>query len=152
QRLDVRGPRVEYFARDCVPSKQAIGRYPTPTFAVLPNGGKQPGLPDGAARAISTLREHFDVIVCDLPTIDDSRRRFVGDLHDALDSLVVAVTPICEAVEAVRRAIEIDASLSPSERRSASVFVVATGDESVCELTTDELAAAIGHPVAADMP
>ena len=161
-RLAVRGPVLEDFSGDAPPRPAALGAVHEPPLWVLPCGGS--GIPStghSAVRALYRLRDHFDVVICDLPpptlaagagTLDG--RLLDGPLLDGLDWLLVAVTPDVEPVEATAAFL---ARLDESRRRgeiagSARVGVVTTGDEASTDLSPEVVARALRRPVLGSVP
>src|SRR5262245_393721 len=99
KRRHVRRPLVEHFMRDRTPEASAIGFHPTRSLAVVPNGGQQQRLVcEAAVVACSTLAQHFDVLVCDLPATEASGQIVFEALAPVLERLIVAVTPMRPAV------------------------------------------------------
>jgi len=154
-RLCVRGPLVEDFAAAAPPPVSRLGRLHHPPLAVLGSAGAGLGrLRLAAQTAAPLLRERFAVVVWDLVGGPSGPGRVVGGRLDALDWLLLAVTPRADAVAAAAHFVEhfetarARGALHPRLRFG----VVCTGDEGSTEMTVGEVADALPVPVVGSVP
>ncbi len=109
---------------------------------------------DAAGPALHALRNEFDVVISDVLGGPTGPQRAFGFNLDALDWLLLAVTPERESVEASRQFLELfgAARRQGIVRKELGLAIVRTGDESCTSLDDDEVEAGLGFPVAAAVP
>jgi hypothetical protein len=153
-RLPVRGPVLEDFAaRRAAPT--TIGRLPTPPLSVLGSSGGGLGQVRRAAeQATPVLRDGFDLVVWDLLAGPTGPERVVGGRLEALDWLLLAVTPEPGAVAAASHFLEHFGTARARGAVSASLRfgIVCTGDEGSTVLSPAEVARRLGQGVIGVVP
>jgi hypothetical protein len=109
---------------------------------------------DAAGPALHALRAEFDVVIADVLGGPTGAQRVFGLNLEALDWLLLAVTPQRESVEASRRFLELfgAARRQGVVRSDLGLAIVRTGDESCTTLDDAEVEAGLGFPVAAGVP
>lgn len=129
-RLAVRGPAIEDFAPGAGPALGSLSVVEG--LSVLPcAGGGLARVRLGAEHALPALREAFDVVVVDLVGGPTGPGRAIGGRLDALDWLLLAVTPDPDAVAASAHFLEM---IETARARGAidvrlRIGIVVTGDE-----------------------
>jgi MinD-like ATPase involved in chromosome partitioning or flagellar assembly len=153
-RLGVRGPVLEDYARPQMPTIGQLARLHSPSLAVLPCGGGGIGrLRFAADRALPELKEAFDVVVVDVPGGPSGAGSVVGSRLEALDWLVLAITPEAGAVAAASHFLELfDTARDRGDIGDVKLAVVSTGDESCTFLTPHEIEADLGVALAGRVP
>lgn len=154
-RLCVRGPLVEDFGDAVPPPVSGLGRLHHPPLTVVGSAGEGLGRARFAAQtAVPVLREQFAVVVWDLVGGPSGPGRVVGGRLEALDWLLLAVTPQPAAVATAAHFVE---HFETARTRGAvhprvRFGVVCTGDEGSTAMTVDEVAAALPAPVVGSVP
>ncbi len=153
-RLGVRGPVLEDYARPTPPTVAQLGRLFSPSLTVVPCGGGGIGrLRFATERALPQLVEAFDVVVVDAPGGPSGPGSVVGARLDALDWLVLAVTPEPGAVSAAVHFLELfGTARDRGDVGDVQLAVVCTGDESCTHLDCRDVEAATGVAVAGRVP
>jgi hypothetical protein len=145
-RLAVAGPSIEDFARNRVKGVSTLGRYHSPEFAVVPCEGDQVSRVHlGVEAAHEKLRDAFDVVVYDVPAGPTGPGQVLGARLDKLDWLVLAVTPVEEAIASAAHFIEMfETARSRGEIGTVGLAIVTTGDESSVQFQPEEVEAILG--------
>ena len=145
-RLATGGPSIEDFARNRVKGVSTLGRYHAPEFAVVPCEGEAPSrVRLGIEAAHEPLREAFDVVVYDLPGGPTGPGQVMGARLEKLDWLVLAVTPVEEAIASAAHFIELfETARSHGEIGQVGLAIVTTGDESSVQFQPEEVEAILG--------
>ena len=156
-RLPVRGIKLEDFARSTVLDADAIGRYEASDFhiRVLGNTGEGLGrIRYAAEQARPMLESCFDVVIWDLVGGPNGPGRVVGARLDALDWLLLAVTPEPGAIAASKNFLE---QFETARQRQViapglRLGIVCTGDEGSNTLKVADVEAALDRPVMGEVP
>jgi cellulose biosynthesis protein BcsQ len=153
-RLGAGGPVLEDFARPNSPNARQLARLHSPTLTVVGCGGGRAGRVHlGAERAIPLVQSAFDIVVCDVPAGPSGPGLTLGGRLDALDWLVVAVTPEPSAVAATAHFLELfETAKDRGDVGDVRLAIVATGDESCTVLDVREVEAMLGVVVAGRVP
>ncbi len=153
-RLAISGPVLEDFARPKPPAMGRLGRLGSPAMTVVPCGGATVGRARLAAEtALPTLREAFDVVICDLPGGPTGPGLVAGGRLEHLDWLVLAVTPERAAVAATAHFLELfETASSRGDLGDVRLAIVCTGDESVDAVTDTEVSRELDVAIAARIP
>jgi len=153
-RLDVGGPVLEDFARRARPTAAQLARVGAPSMHVLPcGGGPIARVRLAADPALRELRDAFDVVVCDLPGGPSGPGNALGARLEALDWLVLAVTPERGAVGATSHFLELfQTARDRGDIGAGRLAVVCTGDESSSALSLAEVETLLGTAVAGRVP
>jgi hypothetical protein len=151
-RLAVPGPYLEDFAGEHAAEPAALAdslvSLREPPLWVLPSVGAGAGVTHRAlGRVLPAVREAFDVVICDLVAGPAGPARVLSNRLDQLDWLVLAVTPVPDAVERAGRFVR---QFEESRERghvaeSVRIGVVSTGDEGSTELGASEVTEVIGQ-------
>jgi hypothetical protein len=153
-RLGVRGPVLEDYARPKTPTIGQLAQLHSPALSVLPCGGGGIGrLRFAADHALPELKDAFDVVVVDVPGGPSGAGSVVGSRLDALDWLMLAITPEAGAVAAAEHFLELfDTARDRGDVGDVRLAVVCTGDESSTFLHPSDVEAALGVAVAGRIP
>jgi hypothetical protein len=156
-RLPVRGITLEDFGLSTVPDPDTIGRFDASDFhfRVLGNRGEGLGrVRYSAERARTLLESCFDVVIWDLVGGPNGPGRVVGERLDALDWLLLAVTPEPGAIAASKNFLE---QFETARQRNViapelRLGIVCTGDEGSNSCQVADVEAALDRPVLGEVP
>jgi MinD-like ATPase involved in chromosome partitioning or flagellar assembly len=152
-RMPVSGPALEDFARTPEVNLSRLGRYHA-EVAVLPNRGEPIARTRLAVEhSAAPLREHFDVVVYDVPGGPTGPGRAVGGRLERLDWLVLAITPEPAAIAPAAHFVEMfETARTRGEIGEVRLAVVCTGDESSAVFEPTEIEAILGVTTAGRVP
>jgi cellulose biosynthesis protein BcsQ len=156
-RLAAHGITLEDFASSTIPDPDTIGRFDASDyhFRVLGNRGEGLGrIRLAAERARALLETSFDVVIWDLVGGPNGPGRVVGERLDALDWLLLAVTPEPGAIAASKNFLE---HFETARQRNVidpalRLGIVCTGDEGSNTLSAADIEAALDRPVMGEVP
>ena len=153
-RLAVGRPVIEDFARPKRPDISRLGRFRSPSLAVLPCGGGPIARVHLAAEAaLRELRDAFDLVVCDVPGGPSGPGLALGARLELVDWLVLAVTPERSAVAATSHFLELfNTARERGDIGPVKLAVVCTGDENTCHLSPAEVETLLDVAVASRIP
>lgn len=153
-RLGVGGPVLEDFARPKPPALGQLARVHSPMMTVVGcGGGPVARVHLGAEQALPLVQSAFDVVVCDVPAGPSGPGLTLGARLDALDFLMVAVTPEPGAVAATSHFLELfETAKDRGDIGDVRVAIVATGDESCSTLNMFEIERALDVRLAGRVP
>jgi hypothetical protein len=151
-RFAASGPTAESFMHT-TPEPAQLSTYKASTLCVVPNGrGGMKKVLQGTAAAIEALRDEFDVIVCDLPSLKPADRHVSTLLSSLLDLLVVTVTPTVACARKLGTALATtNVALTHIEGPFERV-IICTGHENECDLSIEEVETLFREPVLTRVP
>jgi cellulose biosynthesis protein BcsQ len=153
-RFAVAGPVLEDYVRPQPPEIARLGRLHHPSLTVLPSAGQPIARVRYATeRVLPSLRDAFDIIVCDLPVGPTGPGRAVGTRLEVLDWLVLAVTPERESLAATVHFLEMfETAKKRGDVGDVRLAIVCTGDECTQQFEPAEVEEMLGIAVAGRIP
>jgi MinD-like ATPase involved in chromosome partitioning or flagellar assembly len=153
-RLGVRGPVVEDFARPKGPQLGQLARVHSPAMTVVGcGGGPASRVHLGTERALPLVQSAFDLVVCDVPAGPSGPGLTLGARLEALDWLVVAVTPEPGAVAAAAHFLELfETAKDRGDVGAVRLAFVITGDESCTTLNPFDVERRLAVRIAGRVP